>query len=100
MAGNMHMPTSAPACRLDPRQHNPRTLPIRQDWAFDGAASCGGATTAADRHRLVIHDPACLGCARYLRAVRVEDGRIIPHPRREGRAQPKPGERRAEGEVA
>lgn len=81
MAGDMHLPVSAPSCWLDPRQHPPADLPIRQAWCRDGGASCGGASAADDRSRLLHHDPGCVGCSRLRRAVLVELGSVIPHER-------------------
>ncbi len=86
MAGEMHRPKAKPSCFLDGQPSEASTLPPRQAWCWDAASACADAKDEDGRARQLVHTPGCLGCLRRLRAILIDQGKVVPHERRTGRA--------------
>jgi hypothetical protein len=79
-----HTPTAKPFCWLSPKKNNPRTLPVRVEWAEDGAAACEDHRDKDSSRLAMAYTPTCRGCARKKRAELIRSGEIQPHPHRTG----------------
>ncbi len=80
MAGDMHVPKDAPACL---RFGDPRKLPIRSPWSYDGGACCPLFLTEKDGAIALDHTPGCTSqgvCARARRSRDLREGKYPPHP--------------------